>query len=146
MSLICVSSLEPALSSYLKMAKVELGRENEGTLAPPLLQDQRLDPQRDNAYVYLLIRSVHKVDDSSSSRLILSPFFWTYFFGTPSFLFFVSYFFGTPSFFFSSLWVMLLWHAIFPKFFRWIEIISLGLEHLFCEMNKQLCTRTESEK
>ena len=44
MSLICVSSLEPALSSYLKMAKVELGRENEGTLAPPLLQDQRLDP------------------------------------------------------------------------------------------------------
>ena len=129
------------------MAEVELGRENEGTH---------------------LHHSYCKIKDWNHREVMLMFTYWSdwgtrwmttllldwfsIFLGRTSlvrhlfFHFFGSYFFGTPFFLSSPLWVMLLWHVIFPLFFQMErDYQSKILEHLFCRMNKYLCTRTESE-
>ena len=139
----CVSSLELALSSYLKMAEVELGRENEGThLHHPCCKI------KDWIHRKIMLMFTYWSDQCTRWRTALLldrfslHFFGSYFIGTPSFLFFWSYFFGMPSFLSSSLWVKLLWHVIFPLFFQMERYYhSKILEHLFYGMREHLCIR-----
>ena len=141
MSLICVSSPELALSSYLIMAKVELGRENEGTHLHHSCCKIKDWIQREIMLMLLIDQTGAKGRwQPLFSWLILSPFFWvvliwyaiffTLFLGCTSlvrhlFFFLGSYFFGTSSFLSSSLWVILLWHAIFPLLFLDKERLSV---------------------
>ena len=114
------------------MAEVELGRDDEGTHLHYYYCKIKDWIQREIMFMFTYWSDRCTRWMSAPFWLILSPsslfFFWPYFFGTPSFLS-------------SSLWVTLLWHAIFPLFlivghaslachlsslfFRWREISSL---------------------